>query len=119
MLELFERDLVRKTAQLHGQSVAQIRRRIATGFLECIQGQDVDYAAGYGPAWDLRLGRDELEPEEMRMIGALARNYEDGLDRLCVLWVAGLLQYAEGVGADQAYDEHMRQLTGEPGDWWP
>lgn len=119
MLNSDERDILRKAAQAENMTVARLRRRIATGFLDCIQDQDVDYAAGYGPAWDLRLGRDELTPAEMRLIGALARNYEDGLDRLCVLWVAGLLQYAGDVGANEAYDEHMQQLTGEPGDWWP
>lgn len=119
MLNSDERDILRKTAEMEGQTVAQIRRRIATGFLDGIQDQDVDYAAGYGPAWDLRLSRDELTADEMRLVGALAKNYEDALDRLCALWVSGLLMQAEGTGADMAYDEHMQAVTGEPGDWWP
>lgn len=119
MLNDIERDLIRKTAQMHGQSVAQIRRRIATGFLDCIKDQDVDYASGYGPEWDHRLSRDELTVEEMRLVGGLAANYEDALDRLCALWVGGILLDADGLGADIGYDEHMQEVTGEPGDWWP
>lgn len=119
MLNSEERDILRKAAQLHGQSVAQIRRRIATGFLDCIQDQDVDYAAGYGPAWDLRLSRDELTADEMRLVSGLAKNYEDALDRLCALWVAELVLHADGTGANMAYDEYMQEVTGEPGDWWP
>ena len=119
MLSQFERDTIRKTAQLHGQSVAQIRRRIVTGFFDCMSTQDVDYAAGYGPAWDLRLGRDELEPEEMRLLMALGRDYENGLDRLCALWVHEISLHAEGIGVNEAYEDHMDELTGEGRTWWP
>lgn len=119
MLNSDERDILRKTAQAENQSVAQIRRRIATGFLDCIQDQDVDYAMGYGPGWDLRLSRDELNAAEMRLVACLAKNYEDALDRLCALWVGELLLQADGVGADMAYDAHMEEVTGEPSDWWP
>lgn len=119
MLNTDERDILRVTAAIEGQTVAQIRRRIATGFLDCIKDQHVNYADGFGPAWDLRLSRDELTEHEQRLLGGLAQNYEDALDRLCALWVAETLKHAEGAGADMAYDEHMQEVTGEPGDWWP
>ncbi len=42
--------------------------RIATGFLDCIKDQHVNYADGFGPAWDLRLSRDELTEHEQRLV---------------------------------------------------
>lgn len=119
MLNSHERDILRVTAAIEGQTVAQIRRRIATGFMDCMKDQDVDYASGYGPVWDLRLSRVSLTDDEMRLMGGLAQNFEDALDRLCALWVAETLLHADGTGADMAYDEHMQEVTGEPGDWWP
>jgi len=119
MLNTDERDVLRKTAEMEGQTVAQIRRRIATGFIDCTQGQGVDYASGCGPVWDLRLARDELTVEEMQMVSRLAKNYEDALDELCALWVHELLVRARDTGDDMAYDGHMQEVTGEPGDWWP
>lgn len=119
MLNSDERDILRVTAAIEGQTVAQIRRRIATGFMDCIKDQDVDYAMGYGPKWDLRLSRDVLDEHETRLLGGLAQNHEDALDRLCALWVAETLLHADDTGANMAYDEHMQEVTGEPGDWWP
>lgn len=119
MLSSDERDILRQTASLNGQTVAQIRRRIATGFMDCMKDQSVDYDDGCGPHWDHRLSRDDLTVNEMRLVGGLADNYEDALDRLSALWVHEVLMQSRDAGDDIAYDLHMQEVTGEPGDWWP
>lgn len=119
MLSDTERDLLRWTAGLHGQTVAQVRRRIATGFLDYLQDHDLNCTRALEPAWDLRLSRDELTAEEMRLVAGLAQNYEDALDRLCVLWVQELIDYADNTDMEMQYDQFYERETGEVSSWWP
>jgi len=121
MLSDEDRDFQRMSAIMTGNTVGELRTRIATGFLDCANkhwGEEV-------PHWDGRLARVHITPEEVAEIEHLGKaRYESVVDGLVSLWSEDIREKTLGEIDTRNYDEYMDDVAREcgeepPVDWWP
>jgi hypothetical protein len=121
MLSDEDRDFQRMAAVFTGNTVGELRTRIATGFLDCARkhwGEEI-------PHWDGRLARVHITPEEIQAIEFLGKaSYESVVDGLVSLWSEDIREKTLGEVDTQAYEKYMSDLDRESGqeppiDWWP
>lgn len=116
MLSDQDRDFQRLAAALTGNSVNELRTRIATGFLDCARkhwGEAV-------PHWDGRLARTVIALDEIALIEQLGKaSYESVVDGLVSMWSEDIKQKTVDEKDQRNWEEHVLETHGEPDDWWP
>lgn len=116
-----DRDFLRLAAALTGNSVMDLRTRIATGFLDCAR-HDWSHINPLReqPHWDGRLGRTVISSEEIEALEWLGKgSYEAVVDGLASLWSEDIRERTAGESDQRAWEEHVLKTYGEPDDWWP
>lgn len=114
MLSTDERDFLRLWAEGLFVPVGKLRNLITTGFLDCVRGE-----RDPNGLYDGRFGREEITDQEVALICGALGDYENAVDRLCVIWIDEMTRQAQDDGVQRAFEEHIFNTTGEIDDWWP